>query len=243
MHSLAIAMPIKPGKTEAWKQYVRGLDERWREERDADYRRFGVQRNAAWLQKTPNGDLAIIYWEVEDPELHSLQFKEIMSSNDEYYTWVRDNLTDIFGFDPNQDRPPLPELVADYRLPAGAEGLNGAVLAVAVPVNPGKADDWKQRTRELMEKRRSEVESDWRRFGIHRGSSWLQETPEGELAILYWELDDPRKLTERTEVMMTSGDDYYMTLRESLADIFDFSGPQSRPVSELVADYRLDRPE
>lgn len=116
MHTIAIAMPIKPGKTEAWRRYVSELDGRWREERDADFRRFGVRRNAAWLQQTPNGDMAIIYWDVEDPELHSQQFQEIMTSSDEYYTWVRDNLTDIFGFSPGQERPLLPELVADYRV-------------------------------------------------------------------------------------------------------------------------------
>lgn len=116
MHSIAIAMPIKPGKTEKWKQYVAELNGRWRDEREADCRRFGIRRNAGWLQQTPDGDLAIIYWEVDDPELHAQEFKEIMTSNDEYHTWVRENLTDIFGFDPNQERPPLPELVADYRV-------------------------------------------------------------------------------------------------------------------------------
>lgn len=118
MPSTAIAMPIKPGKTEAWKQYVSDLDGRWREERYADHRRFGVRRNAAWLQQTPNGDLAILYWEVDDLDLHSRQFQEIMTSNDEYYTWVRENLMDIFGFNPNQERPPLPELIADHRVPS-----------------------------------------------------------------------------------------------------------------------------
>lgn len=116
MHSIAIAVPIKPGKTEAWKQYAADLSGRWATDRDKDYRRFGIHRAAAWLQRMPNGDMAILYWDVDDQELHRQQFQEVMTSNEEYYTWVRESLTDIFGFDPEHDRPLLPELVADYRV-------------------------------------------------------------------------------------------------------------------------------
>lgn len=113
-------------------------------------------------------------------------------------------------------------------------------IAIAVPIKPGKAKLWKERTRQLMNSRRGDVEDDWRRFGIHRSTSWLQRTSQGDIAILYWEVDDPRKLQERTEIIMTSDDEYYVELRESLTDIFEVEPGQSRPSPELVSDFCLN---
>ncbi len=116
MQRIAIAAPIKPGKTEAWLQYIAELKNEWETEWKADFRKFGIDNESAWLQKTPNGDLAILLWEVRDPELHRQQFEELMTSNEDFHVWSRNNLMDIFGFEPAQERPPLPEQVAHFEV-------------------------------------------------------------------------------------------------------------------------------
>lgn len=113
-------------------------------------------------------------------------------------------------------------------------------IAIAVPLRPEMSATWRDRTRELMENRRDEVEADWRRYGIRRSASWLQRTAHGDLAILYWEVDDPSKLEERSELIAKSEDEYHRSLRKTLAEVFEFGPGQPRPSSELVADFRLE---
>ncbi len=238
MHSLAIAVPIRPGKTEDWRRYAQALANEHRDEMNEDFRRFRTLREIAWLQQTQNHDMAILFWEVEDPELHRQQFQEIMASDEPFYVWQRESMMDLFGFDPTQPRPPMPELVHDHQVNGGGDGYAVTSTAIVVPLKHGKEERWKQHTRELISSRRTDVERDWQRFGIHRAASWLQQTTNGHQAILVWELDDPSRLTERSQLISESEEDYYAELRKSLSDVFDIDRVGKTQPAELIFEYR-----
>ncbi len=69
MASLASAFPILPGKTELWKHFSQEMVGPRRSEHEASRKRLGVTREVAYLQQTPQGDMAVVYLEAQD--MHS----------------------------------------------------------------------------------------------------------------------------------------------------------------------------
>jgi hypothetical protein len=61
-----------------------------------------------------------------------------------------------------------------------------ALLAMAAPILPGKADQWQQLKAQLMGPRRDAYEASRWRIGVQE-HSFLQRTPMGDLLILVWE--------------------------------------------------------
>lgn len=113
MESMAQAVPIRPGKTEAFKRYLAEETGSHRSERDAFHRKNGIHREATWLQPTPDGDLAIFYFEGDDLDQIVAAFGEIMTSDEPFLVWAREHLIDCLGLDPSQPPPPTPEKLAD----------------------------------------------------------------------------------------------------------------------------------
>lgn len=58
--------------------------------------------------------------------------------------------------------------------------------------------------------------------------------------ILFREMDDPERIKERMENVMSSDDAFYVEMRECLADVFDTDRDQP-PVSfpEPLMDYHM----
>jgi hypothetical protein len=115
MTALAFAAPILPGKLEAWRRFNQETLGRWRSQHDTANSRSGITRELAWLQQTPDGDLAIIYLETEDPER---LFADLATSDDPYTTWFRQQVLDIHGLDlaaPSEE--PLSALEFDWQSP------------------------------------------------------------------------------------------------------------------------------
>lgn len=63
-------------------------------------------------------------------------------------------------------------------------------LAFAYPLTPGKAEEWRSWGREIMGSRRSAYEALRRRLGLTAYCMYLQQTPQGEIAIITMEGDD-----------------------------------------------------
>jgi hypothetical protein len=115
MTALAFVAPILPGKLEAWRRFNQETLGRWRSQHDAANSRSGITRELAWLQQTPDGDLAIIYLEVEDPER---LFADLAISDDPYTAWFRQQVLDIHGLDlaaPSEG--PISTLEFDWQSP------------------------------------------------------------------------------------------------------------------------------
>jgi hypothetical protein len=66
MASLAIALPILPGKTEQWKHYCQEMTGPRRSEYEASRKRVGITREVAFLEQTPQGDMVVVYIEAQD---------------------------------------------------------------------------------------------------------------------------------------------------------------------------------
>jgi len=102
MASLAFAFPLRASKTEEWRAWVREILGPRRSEYEAFSRRVGFRRQSAYLQSTPQGDLAIIYMEGED--LQST-FHELETAQDPFTVLLRQRLQDLFGVDLTQTDP------------------------------------------------------------------------------------------------------------------------------------------
>jgi hypothetical protein len=67
-----------------------------------------------------------------------------------------------------------------------------AVYCFTQLINPGKREEAKAIFEEVSGPRRDEYEASRRRLGIRKEKVWFQILPQGEMAVVYWEGDDPR---------------------------------------------------
>ncbi len=113
MASLAMALPLLSGKTEAWKRWVQEMAGARLSEFQASRKRLGITREASFLQQTPQGDMAILYIETEDI---ARALQGLATSQNPFDVLFRQKTQELFGFDLTQPPPgPLPETVFDWR--------------------------------------------------------------------------------------------------------------------------------
>ena len=112
MQTIGFIAPLLPGKTETDRAAMISC---WRGERRQDYeasrRRLGIAREAVFIQPTPNGDVAVVYWEAADIEA---ALNGVASSDDPFDAWFRDHVREVHGMNVEDGFPP-PEQVMDYR--------------------------------------------------------------------------------------------------------------------------------
>lgn len=113
MASLACAFPILPGKTEQWQQFSQQMAGPRHSEYLASRKRLGITREVAYLQQTPHGDLAVVYFEAQDI---GRVFEGFATSQEPFDVWFREQALEIHGLDLSQPMPgPLPEAIVDWR--------------------------------------------------------------------------------------------------------------------------------
>ena len=113
MATVAFVAPLSPGKEETDREGMQRFSTG--EERDAyeaSRRSLGFHREAVWHQETPNGTLAIVLWEVDDPEA---AFGGIATSDEPFDSRFREFLRDVHGLDVAKDPPPVIRPVIDHR--------------------------------------------------------------------------------------------------------------------------------
>jgi hypothetical protein len=113
MASLASAFPILPGKIEQWKHFSQEIAGSRHSAHEASRKRLGITREVAYLQQTPQGDLAVVYIEAANiPRV----FEGFASSQEPFDVWFREQVKQIHGLDFSQPLPgPLPEAFIDWR--------------------------------------------------------------------------------------------------------------------------------
>jgi hypothetical protein len=113
MAAFAFIAPILPGKEHADKGYMQEAVGPRRQEYVAWRRSQGITCEAVWHQQTPQGTVAIVYMEADDPQ-RALQ--SMGTSNEPIAQWFRQCILEVHGLDLTQPMPgPLPELVIDER--------------------------------------------------------------------------------------------------------------------------------
>ncbi len=99
MPAIAFSIPILDGKTEAFRAAHRRFVVDRRTEFEASRRRLGVTAERGFLQRTPNGDLAIVVFDVGDP---ARMLSGTASSTEPLDADFRRYLLDVFGLDVTQ---------------------------------------------------------------------------------------------------------------------------------------------
>jgi len=110
MASYAFAAPILRGKTEAMRRLAAESSGARRGEMEEFQRRVGITRQMVWLEQTPQGDMAVVYLEADDP---GRMYQELASSDRPFDRWYLQQLKEIHGIDPSEPPPPN-ELVFDW---------------------------------------------------------------------------------------------------------------------------------
>jgi hypothetical protein len=95
MPLMAVAFPIQPGKTGAWRTWMEELNGARRADFVASRRAAGVHERT-FLHSTPMGDLVIVTLEGDEP---GQAFGKMMSADDEFTRWFTGRAQEIHGVD------------------------------------------------------------------------------------------------------------------------------------------------
>ena len=69
-------------------------------------------------------------------------------------------------------------------------------IALAFPIPPEKYATWRTIVTSFAGERRAEYDASRRRLGVQRSTSWVQETPQGPIELLFIEATDPARFFE-----------------------------------------------
>lgn len=109
------------------------------------------------------------------------------------------------------------------------------VFAFAIPILPGKSDQVRAFGRELSGPRREEDRASLRRLGISRESRHLQQTPQGDFLLVYFEAADVQRVFAG---FAASSDPFDVWLKQQVLETTgaDFSQPPPGAPSECLGD-------
>ena len=108
----AFINPVITGKMDLWKSYIQEMTGPRNYERKESRKKVGLTVERVWLQHTPMGDFAVVYWEAKDI---SKVFDALMKSDSPFDKWFRDKvLVEIHGMDLSKPMP-MNELMLDFK--------------------------------------------------------------------------------------------------------------------------------
>jgi hypothetical protein len=109
---IAFTLPAPSENAEEVRAFVSELLGPRRAEMEASWRRKGVRREMAWLQRSEAGSLVVVFLEADDPGRF---YRELASSQEPFDVWYRQRVLDVYGIDLAlaQAGPPV-ELIASW---------------------------------------------------------------------------------------------------------------------------------
>ena len=110
-----------------------------------------------------------------------------------------------------------------------------ASYSFVVPILPGKTEAVKRLSAETSGPRRSEMEEFQRRVGITKQEIWLQQTPNGDMAIVNLETNDVGRLFQELASSDKPFDRWYV---QQLKEIHGIDPSQPLPQNELAFEWR-----
>src|SRR3989304_9344119 len=103
----AMAVPIKPGKLDAWEAWAAEMSGPRKSDFDDLNRRHGLTTHAAWLQQTPDGNNLVVV--VFDGPGAAEFMGKLAGSDHEFDAWFRSIIEDVHPMDFSAPPPPAPE--------------------------------------------------------------------------------------------------------------------------------------
>ncbi len=94
MPKVAFAIPIYPGETEEYRQFIRDLQGSRREEYVEARRNMGIKKVMLWIQHTRQGDLLITYYDCEDVDR---MVEGLSASERPFDVWFREQVKKYHG--------------------------------------------------------------------------------------------------------------------------------------------------
>src|SRR5712691_224679 len=240
MVRFCLATPVLPGKLESLRDFDITRKGPRQHERDAFEKHLKTTKEIAWLQKTPQGNLRLVYYEGDADSL-KWGVEEIAHMKDSYAGWMKSKWLEFAGLDWTKPSEELlahfPEEVFAYEA-KGVAAVGTRGMCLALPVVPGKS----QVAREFYKTRmgpRWQEEDAWRKEGFKtsREFQWLQKTPRGDLLLIYGEWGGDFK--ERVEEFAHLQDEYSRWVKGKLSEItgIDLSKPFQGPLPEEIYAY------
>jgi hypothetical protein len=110
MPTVAFAVPLLPGKTDADRAAMASCRGERKDAYEESRRRAGITKEAVWIQSTPMGDMAVVLLEADDLDK---AFATLATSDDAFDRWFRDQIRDAHGIS-LEDGMPLPEQVLHF---------------------------------------------------------------------------------------------------------------------------------
>lgn len=108
-----------------------------------------------------------------------------------------------------------------------------SVIANAIPILPGKTEEWKRLVAEATGPRRAELDDMHHRLGIRSASWFLQQTPAGDIAIIYLEGDGAEQAFAKWGQSQHPFDIWF---KQSIGPTYgiDFNAPPPGPAPQVV---------
>jgi hypothetical protein len=103
MAEIAFAVPVLPGKEELDRQTLDEMAEARRDEYETALREAGINRQAVWHQQTPDGTLALVYIDADDPDAA----QRFTGSDADISRWFVERMEEVHGIDVSQPPPPV----------------------------------------------------------------------------------------------------------------------------------------
>jgi len=133
----------------------------------------------------------------------------------------------------HEDKRGLPSLAQAGHI---AKETSLAVTTFAVPILPDKTDAWKEAAASLNGDRKNDFEDFNRRFGITRHVASLQQTPQGDFAVVCIEGDDPDHVLGKMQQSDHPFERWFVaTFFEDIHGIMPSEGPP--PPNIVFIDY------
>ena len=116
MNTYLFAVPLAPGKTETWKNYIKEM----KGPRNAEYKesrkKAGIEVEQVFLQQTPHGDMCVVRLEGDNPQK---SFESMIKSNSPFDKWFREKvLIEAHGLDLSQPMPKNQCVIDHHEFPA-----------------------------------------------------------------------------------------------------------------------------
>jgi hypothetical protein len=99
----AFAIPVVPGMEELDRKTLGEMSGARRDEYEAAARQAGITRQIVWHQQSPEGTVAVVYVEADDP---AAALGEFGSSDEPFNSWFRDQMKEVHGIDISEPGPP-----------------------------------------------------------------------------------------------------------------------------------------